>query len=214
MQTITQTATCPRCLSVYDAEMPAMSRVTDERNIPICGPCGTLESDRLVPQSESPVDIEESRFSGDEGDLVVADFVEYSDKAQELTFSVECDMHRDNITGAIGLPFSQARALAEYLLEQIEWHMNPVDPRPTPECPQWCTEHLPDCEGAHIGYVQVNEIRLPIVSDPDRDNGNPTVETECLSWVNGSDLTDFTEAMRIADRMLNGHLDDEGADCD
>jgi uncharacterized protein (DUF983 family) len=38
------TETCPRCGDPYDRRMPAASRVTDDRDIAICGRCGGEEA--------------------------------------------------------------------------------------------------------------------------------------------------------------------------
>lgn len=58
MQTITQTATCPRCSSEYDPRFPAMSRVTDEREIPVCSTCGGDEAvgRGVVPREKWPLE--------------------------------------------------------------------------------------------------------------------------------------------------------------
>lgn len=58
MQTITQTATCARCSSEYDPRYPAMSRVTDERDIPLCSTCGGDEAvgRGVVPREKWPLE--------------------------------------------------------------------------------------------------------------------------------------------------------------
>ena len=54
-------AQCPRCTGPYDAATPARSRVTLQRDISICPPCGTDEAARdargmsPVPPGEWPL---------------------------------------------------------------------------------------------------------------------------------------------------------------
>lgn len=52
------TARCPRCTSPYTAAHAARSRITLQRTIPICAPCGADEADRDA-RGQAPVPIGE-----------------------------------------------------------------------------------------------------------------------------------------------------------